>query len=170
MVQPGVRVRWFQYLSDPVDMTQAELWTRRALIVEDDDVVARLLQVIFQSEGYAVARVADGAGARALIAAELPPDVVTLDGLLPDATGRELLDTMRATPEWKQVPVLVLSAEPQDYIDATAEETDILAYMEKPFRAEELRACISRLLKGRSFQRVNGRAAARLARHGRSSA
>ena len=148
-------------------MAQTGLWTRSALIVEDDDVVARLLQFILQSEGFAVTRAADGAAARALIASELPPDVVTLDGFLPDATGRELLDTMRATPDWKHVPVLVLSAEPQEPLESSAGDTDILAYMEKPFRAEALRACISHLLKNTSFQRVQGRAEAGLPRHGR---
>jgi CheY-like chemotaxis protein len=153
------------FRTEPV-MAQAELWRRSALIVEDDDVVARLLQFILQTEGYVVTRVADGAAARALIAAELPPDVVTLDGLLPDTTGRELLELMRANPEWKQVPVLVLTAEPKESIAATAEQTDILAHMEKPFRAEELRAAISRLLKG-TFQHVHGRAAVGLPRQGR---
>ena len=148
-------------------MAQTELWTRSALIVEDDDVVARLLQFILQGEGYTVTRVADGAAARALIASELPPDVVTLDGMLPDATGRELLELMRVTPDWKHVPVLILSAEPQGGIDAIPDDTDTLAYMEKPFRAEDLRACISRLLKNTTLHRVQRRATATLARHGR---
>ena len=148
-------------------MAQTELWTRSALIVEDDDVVARLLQFILQGEGYRVTRVGDGAAARALIAAEPSPDLVTLDGMLPDATGRELLETMRATPDWKHVPVLILSAEPQENVDSTLDDVEILAYMEKPFRAEELRACISRLLKGTSLHRVHRRATVGLARHGR---
>ena len=148
-------------------MAQTELWTRSALVIEDDDVVARLLQFILQGEGYSVTRVSNGAAARALVGTELPPDVVMLDGMLPDATGLELLEIMRATPEWKHVPVLVFSAEPQAHVDATPGRADILAYMEKPFRAEEVRACISRLLNGTSLHRVHRRATVSLPRHGR---
>jgi DNA-binding response OmpR family regulator len=147
-------------------MAQTELWTRSALVVEDDDVIARLLQFILQGEGYTVTRVADGAAARALIAAELPPDLVTLDGMLPDTTGRELLESMRANPDWKHVPVLILSAEPQENVDAAQDDAETVAYMEKPFRAEELRACIARLLRD-TLHRVHRRATVSLARHGR---
>jgi DNA-binding response OmpR family regulator len=148
-------------------MAQTDLWTRSALIVEDDDVVARLLQFILQGEGYRVTRVADGTAARALIAAELPPDLVTLDGILPDTTGRELLESMRASPEWKHVPVLILSADAQDDIEPSIDDAGISGYMQKPFSAEELRACIARLLKGTSLHRVHRRATVSVARHGR---
>jgi DNA-binding response OmpR family regulator len=147
-------------------MAQTELWTRSALVVEDDAVVARLLQFILQGEGYNVTRVADGAAARALMAAEPPPDLVTLDGMLPDTTGRELLEIMRASGDWKHVPVLVLSADAEDEIEPAIDDAGIIGYMQKPFSAEELRACIARLLKG-SLHRVHRRATASLARHGR---
>ena len=145
-------------------MAQTELWTRSALVVEDDDVVARLLQFILQ--GYTVTRVADGAAVRALIAAELPPDLVTLDGMLPDTTGRDLLESMRTSADWKHVPVLMLSAEPREKVESELDDAEIFAYLEKPFRAEELRACISRLLKD-TLHRVHRRATVSLARHGR---
>jgi DNA-binding response OmpR family regulator len=148
-------------------MAQRELWTRSALVVEDDDGVARLLQFILQGEGYTVTRVADGAAARALIASELPPDVVTLDAMLSDTTGRELLETMRANLDWKHVPVLMLSAELEEDVEPSLDDADIIGYMEKPFRAEELHACLARLLKGTSLQRVHRRATVSLARHGR---
>ena len=148
-------------------MGQGELWTRSALIIDDDNIVARLLQFVLQGEGYAVSRAADGRAARELIANEGPPDLVTLDFMLPDATGLELLAEIRASVEWKHVPVLILSAEPQENLDLTFSSDGILAYMEKPFRPEELRACISRLLNGTAFHRVHRRAAVNIARHSR---
>jgi DNA-binding response OmpR family regulator len=148
-------------------MGQAELWTRSAVIIDDDNIVARLLQFILEGEGYSVSRVSDGRAARELIAKELPPDLVTLDFMLPDATGLELLAEMRSTVEWKHVPVLMLSAEPLENLDLTFGSDGILAYMEKPFRPEELRACISRLLNETALHRVHRRAAVNLARHSR---
>ena len=149
-------------------MSQAELWTRTALVVADDDVLARVLQFVLQGEGYTVRRVADGRQARALIEHGIPPDLVMLDFRLPDATAVELLETMRATAEWRRVPVLVLSAEPRQSMDLTApSDVGPVAIMEKPIRTEELRACISRLLNGSALHGVHRRAAAGLVRHGR---
>jgi DNA-binding response OmpR family regulator len=135
-------------------MAQAELWTRSALVVEDDDLVAHLLRFILQGEGYAVTRAAEARRARELIANDDPPDLVTLDFMLPDGTGLELLETIRETAEWKHVPVLMLSAESRENAVASAPGTGSLLFLQKPFRAEDLRACISRLLNGTALDRV----------------
>jgi DNA-binding response OmpR family regulator len=134
-------------------MAQAELWIRSALVVEDDDVVSHLLQFILHGEGYAVRRVAEVDSARELIANEYPPALVTLDFMLPDGSGLEVLEAIRQTPEWKHVPVLMLSAEPQ--LGAAAAALGPVVYMQKPFKAEELRACVSRLLSRTVVERLH---------------
>ena len=150
-------------------MGQSELWTRSALVVEDDDVVARLLQFILQGERYVVQRVADGAGALTLIEHEVAPDLVTLDYMLPDMTGIDLLRTMRSSPDWKHVPVLLLSAETRELVElaAPADGGGTIAFMEKPFRAAELRAYISRFMNETALHHVRGGATPRRAAAGR---
>ena len=150
-------------------MGQAELWRRSALVVEDDDIVARLLQFILKGEGYAVQRVADGLGARGLIGHAVPPDLVTLDFLLPDATGIDVLKVMRANAEWQHVPVLLLSAECQENVELAlpADTGGSIGYMEKPFKAEELRAYISRLMNESALHTVRGGGRPRRAAVGR---
>jgi DNA-binding response OmpR family regulator len=129
-------------------MAQTELWTRTALVVEDDEVMARLLQFILASEGYTVQRVSDGLGAHQWIANDVAPDLVTLDFMLPDTTGIELLQTIRATADWKHVPVLLLSAGSPDLVASAVplEDDGRTSFMKKPFKAAELRAYIARLL------------------------
>ena len=150
-------------------MGQTELWTRTALVVEDDEVMARLLQFILESEGYAVQRVSDGFSARKFIQNEVAPDLVTLDFLLQDATGIDLLNTIRATPDWRQVPVLLLTAESLELVELAAPPDDIgrTSFMEKPFKTVELRAYIARLLNESALQRANAAGCPRRAAAGR---
>jgi DNA-binding response OmpR family regulator len=152
-------------------MAHTELWTRTALIVEDDEVMARLLEYMLEAEGYAVQRVCDGLNALKLIENDVAPDLVTLDMMLPDTTGIELLKTMRATPDWKHVPVLLLSADLPEVIELaeSGDDSGATALMEKPFKAADLRAYISRLLNESvlhgTARRANHRRAAAGRRH-----
>jgi DNA-binding response OmpR family regulator len=150
-------------------MGQTELWTRTALVVEDDEVMARLVQFILESERYCVQRVPDGFSARKLIENDVAPDLVTLDLLLPDTTGLELLATIRATPDWKHVPVLLLSADLPEFVElaSTGDDAGTTTFMEKPFRAADLRAHISRLLNETALPRVTRAATPRCAAAGR---
>jgi DNA-binding response OmpR family regulator len=137
-------------------MAQTELWTRTALVVEDDEVMARLLQFLLESEGYTVHCVPDGLTARKYIQNEVAPDLVTLDFMLPDATGIDLLNTIRVTPDWRHVPVLLLTAESLVLVELAAPPDDIgkTSFMEKPFKTAELRAHVSRLVNESTLQRV----------------
>ena len=61
-----------------------------ALVVEDDELIAYLLQFILEREGYKVHLAADGKLAREFIDTALPPAIVTLDVMLPHMSGVEL--------------------------------------------------------------------------------
>ena len=120
---------------------------RTALVVEDDDQIGHLLRFILEREGYEVYSAADGRTAKKLIA-ELPaPAVVTLDVMLPHADGYELLAMLRAQAGWEGVPVLLVTARSQEKDVVRALDAGANDYLVKPFRPEELRARIRRLVK-----------------------
>jgi DNA-binding response OmpR family regulator len=119
-----------------------------ALVVEDDDQIAYLLQFILRKEGYAVTIARDGREAQALIAERDAPAFVTLDFMLPHANGLELLALIRAKPGWERVPVLMLSARSQEKDIAGARASGATDYLVKPFKPEELRECVRRLVAG----------------------
>lgn len=79
-----------------------------ALIIEDDDKAAALMQAQLEAERFRVRRVATAEAALAL-AADLTPDVITLDILLPGIDGWELLARLQQVPAWQNVPVVVVS-------------------------------------------------------------
>jgi two-component system alkaline phosphatase synthesis response regulator PhoP len=123
---------------------------RVALVVEDDDQIAYLLQFILQKEGYTVKVARDGRAAQALIQQEPPPSVVTLDYMLPYLNGLELLAMIRAREDWKDVPVLMLTAKSQEKDIAHALQSGAAGYLIKPFKPEELRARIRSVVGNRS--------------------
>jgi len=78
------------------------------LVVEDDPVAGELLGHYLTSNGYAVAHAWNGA--QALEAAqELQPAAITLDILLPDEDGLEILSRLRSLAETRGIPVVVVS-------------------------------------------------------------
>jgi PAS domain S-box-containing protein len=78
------------------------------LIVEDDKLAAELLAQDLAQAGYRVAHAATGEQAVAL-AHELRPDAITLDVLLPDQDGLKVLAQLKAAPETRAIPVVIVS-------------------------------------------------------------
>ena len=120
---------------------------RVALVVEDDDQIGQLLRFILEREGFEVHGANDGLAAKTLIDRLPPPAVVTLDVMLPHADGYELLAHIRARPGWAQVPVLLLTARSQEKDIVRALDAGANDYLVKPFKPEELRARVRRLVK-----------------------
>ena len=78
------------------------------LVVEDDPVAAELLAHYLSERGYAVVHATNGAQALDL-AQRLQPVAITLDVLLPDEDGLEILARLRALAETREIPVVVVS-------------------------------------------------------------
>lgn len=109
----------------------------RILIVDDDEQVRGFLRRLLLRSGYTVEESGTAAGAMELVRAN-PPDLVLLDLHLPDRSGHEVLEEIRAEPATRLLPVVMLtgSTSPAEKIRAQAEGvTDFLA---KPFSPEEL--------------------------------
>jgi CheY-like chemotaxis protein len=80
----------------------------RVLVVDDDPVIQKLLQVNFEMEGYSVITASDGAEGLERARTE-QPDIVILDVMMPKMNGLMVLQTLRANPETEHTPVVVLS-------------------------------------------------------------
>jgi DNA-binding response OmpR family regulator len=123
---------------------------RTALVIDDDVSISKLLQLILTREGYVVTCVRDGRAAQELIERGERPDVVTLDLMLPHVDGYRLLELMRAKASWKDVPVLMLTARSGEKDAARAVQAGASDFLVKPFKPEELRERLRRILGGAS--------------------
>jgi two-component system KDP operon response regulator KdpE len=108
----------------------------KALIIDDEVQLRRLLRMLLEARGYVTV---EAATAREGIeqAGLARPDVVLLDLGLPDAEGLTVLKRLR---EWSDVPVLVLSVRNQESVKVAALEAGADDYVTKPFGAAELLA------------------------------
>ena len=89
---------------------------RQALLVDDDDMMRRGIRLALEQDGWQVAEAENGRVALARLA-ETRPDVIVLDLMMPEMDGFEFLDEMRSRTEWRDIPVLVVTAR-----DLTAED------------------------------------------------
>jgi DNA-binding response OmpR family regulator len=117
----------------------------RVLVVDDDPVILKLLQVNFEMEGFTVRTAADGAEALAAATAE-PPDLVISDVMMPRMNGLELVSALDADDRTRHIPVVLLSARAQagDVSDGLGVGAD--DYVTKPFEPLELVERVNRLL------------------------
>ena len=80
----------------------------KALIVEDEEVLAKVFQEKLEKSGYEV-RVAGDGDAALTVAASFKPDVIVLDLLLPKKSGFEVLEALKKDQMLKMMPVIVVS-------------------------------------------------------------
>lgn len=105
-----------------------------ALVVEDDDRVAELIEGQLQQEGYKTIRAATAEEAM-VRAAKQRPQLVTLDIFLPHADGWELLAWLKANPVVADTPVVIVSVSGDLQRGLALGATRVL---QKPFSREEL--------------------------------
>jgi DNA-binding response OmpR family regulator len=109
----------------------------RVLLVEDDPVILRLLEVNFELEGYEVLLAHDGAeGIR--LAQEQRPDLVISDIMMPNVSGIELVAALKGDERTAGIPILLLSAKAQSADVKAGLEAGADDYVTKPFEPLEL--------------------------------
>jgi CheY-like chemotaxis protein len=89
--------------------TAAENVSGHVLIVEDDPVTSELLCRTLEKEGWKTSTAANGQIALQQIQQTLP-DLILLDLMMPEMDGFQFIETIRHHPEWRQLPVIVVTA------------------------------------------------------------
>lgn len=78
------------------------------LMVEDDEVLLRALYLVFRDDDYVITTATNGdTGLK--IAQRIKPDIILLDLLLPKMSGFDFLKYIKAMPDLKNIPIVVLS-------------------------------------------------------------
>jgi CheY-like chemotaxis protein len=111
------------------------------LVVDDEPVLRTIVREILHEEGYAVIEAADG---RVMleIMARVRPDLVLMDVMMPGIDGREAYRQLRANPEHRDVPVVMMSAG----VRPIRLDPSIAGFMAKPFDLNQLVQLVARLI------------------------
>lgn len=125
------------------------------LLIEDDPMVARLVELAVGPKGYQTIFAPNGLQGLKMAQAN-PPDLILLDLMLPGQDGFEVLHQLRAEPQTANVPVIVVSSKSQLADKETAAKIGANAYLSKPYKRAELLSLIRSLLSERPEKTTTG--------------
>ena len=111
--------------------------TRRVLLIEDEPNIIEAVRFILSRDGWHVDTHSDGKTAVAAVASRRP-DLVILDVMLPNRSGFDILEDLRASDATASLPVLMLTARGQKKDRETAERLGANSFMTKPFSNSEV--------------------------------
>ena len=116
------------------------------LLVEDSPEIRRLTRAHLKRLGFDVTEAADGRTAMGALAARTF-DLICLDLMLPEVSGYEICEHIRADDTNRNVPILIISARSSVTYRAHALEAGADSVLVKPYRSHELDALITALLE-----------------------
>ena len=116
------------------------------LIIEDEEPIQILLKYNLEAEGYRVRSSAQGEDA-AFMVAEERPDLILLDWMLPGISGIEVCRLVRAKPESRDIPIIMLTARSEESEKVRGLATGADDYLVKPFSVPELLMRIKTILR-----------------------
>ncbi len=125
--------------------------TRCVLIIEDEPDLIDTMRYAFEREGYTVLAALTGAGGIEKATSRPRPDVVLLDLMLPDLSGKEVCRQIRSRSD---VPIIMVTARGEEIDRVVGLELGADDYVVKPFSVREL------LLRARAILRRTTRAQA----------
>ena len=117
----------------------------RVLLIEDEPNIIEAIRFILSRDGWRVDTHSDGKSALEAVEAR-KPDLIILDVMLPNRSGYDILNDLRAAPETKGLPVLMLTARGQKKDRELAEKLGASRFMTKPFSNGEVLAAVRELV------------------------
>ena len=123
------------------------------LIVDDKPSARELLRAILLEQGYTLAFATSGQEALTS-AAELSPDVILLDVMMPGLDGFEVCRQLRADPVLAQVPVILITALDDEDSVLQGLEAGADDFISKPFNQAELRARVRTITRLNRYRRL----------------
>ena len=113
------------------------------LLVDDSLTMRRYCEKVLDSYGYQV-KIAKTAEEALELSDRIRIDLLLSDLQLPKMSGFELAESLRAKPEYRDLPVVLISA--SEYDEEQSRQYNIAAWLNKPYRDEELYEVVTRLM------------------------
>ena len=123
----------------------ADIITKKILVAEDSSSVRKFICFALKLEGYEVIAAVDGMDALE----QLPKfkfDLLITDINMPNIDGIRLIKTIREYPEYKDLPIIILSSLSDEESIRTGMEAGANSYLIKPFNAKRIQYEISKYI------------------------
>jgi DNA-binding response OmpR family regulator len=104
--------------------------TIKIAIVEDDQVIAQMYRMKFESEGFEV-QIAENGKLGVELSEQMKPDMILLDLKMPEMSGEEALKKIRESSWGKHIPVIILTNLGQEEAPKSLESLGVHSYIVK---------------------------------------
>ncbi|HZC04897.1 MAG TPA: response regulator [Ktedonobacterales bacterium] len=115
------------------------------LVVDDSPTVRKIVQLTLQRERIRVVTAGDGLSALAAVS-DTQPDLILLDIMLPRMDGYNICHLVRNNPEYRDLPIIMLSGKDGIFDKMRGKLAGSTEYMTKPFDSTELVQTVRRYL------------------------
>lgn len=109
----------------------------RVMVVDDDEVIRQLIAVNLTLEGFDVSTAVDGQDCLEKVA-DVKPDVITLDVMMPRLDGWVTATQLRRNPVTASIKVVLITARAQEDDRDHGRQVGVDAYLTKPFDPAEM--------------------------------
>jgi two-component system, chemotaxis family, chemotaxis protein CheY len=108
------------------------------LVVDDSGTVRQQVSMALKQAGFETAQAADGREGLAMVDANRNISMVICDVNMPNMNGLEMVEKIKAKPENKSLPILMLTTEGQPSMIKRAKDAGAVGWIVKPFNASQL--------------------------------
>jgi twitching motility two-component system response regulator PilG len=132
--------------SDDAAATAQNLIKRnKILVIEDSSTTRKVIAITLNQNGYEIIEATDGLEALSKLN-ETRPDLILLDIILPKMDGYKILSIIKENPEFKKIPVIMLTSKDGIINKVKGKVAGSTAYLTKPFDPTQLVATIEKHL------------------------
>ncbi len=118
---------------------------KKILSVDDSASVRQMVTFALETAGYETVQAEDGREALALLKTTTV-DMIVTDLNMPNLNGIDLIKQVRALPNFKFVPIVLLTTESEDSKKAEGKAAGATGWIVKPFKQDQLLAVVKKLL------------------------
>ena len=126
-------------------MTRLDNDQRHILVADDEAHIGRIIKIKMEQGPFRVSLAFDGQEAVDILEQEDRIDLVVLDLMMPRLSGLDVLDRIRSTDRWKDIPCIILTAAGQEDYERNARESGATDFLTKPFSPKKLYTRIAQL-------------------------
>ena len=119
--------------------------SRTILIVDDSRSVRHSVSVVLKRAGFEMAEAGDGLEGLAMVDSNRNIDMVICDINMPNMNGLEMVEKIKAKPENKSLPILMLTTEGQASLVKRAKQAGAVGWIVKPFNPRQLVQTVNHL-------------------------
>lgn len=118
----------------------------RIMIIDDDDLVLKIVAKLLQKEGYTVLSGSNGRDAMHIIQQTKEKiNLIITDIMMPYSSGFEVISTLKKDPQYQHIPVIIITSNGNESAITEAYKLGVEDFLKKPLLPKELLARVKKV-------------------------